>query len=93
MSDLWRRKDWIISAFRGNMSIPKAKEDFQMQEIYEGYQVCTYWNMKGMGFDFYVYGKDGSEAAHSSEPYFYEENALKAGTDAVKGLLENSAEN
>lgn len=64
-----------------------------MQEIYEGYRICTRWNMKGMGFDFHVYGKDGREVAHSKEPYFFEENALKAGKEAAKGLLENSAEN
>lgn len=64
-----------------------------MHEIYEGYRICTRWNMKEMGFDFHVYGKDGREAAHSGQPYFYEENALKAGRDAVKKLLKNSAEN
>lgn len=64
-----------------------------MHEIYEGYRICTRWNMKGMGFDFHVYGKDGRETAHSKEPYFYEENALKAGKDAVTELLKNSAEN
>lgn len=64
-----------------------------MHEIYEGYRICTRWNMNGMGFDFHVYGKDGREAAHSKEPYFYEENALKAGKVAVTELLKNSAEN
>lgn len=64
-----------------------------MQEIYEGYRICSRWNMKGMGFDFHVYGGDGEEAAHSKEPYFYEENALKAGKAAVRELLKNSAEN
>ena len=46
-----------------------------MREIYEGYRICTSWNMKGMGFDFHVYEGDGREAAHSKEPYFYEGNA------------------
>lgn len=91
--DLWRRMDWIISVFRGNMSILKAKEDFQMHEIYEEYRICICWNMKEMGFDFHVYGEDGREAAHSEQLYFYEENALKAGRNAVKKLLKNSAEN
>lgn len=64
-----------------------------MQEIYEGYWICTRWNMKGMGFDFHVYKEEGRETAHSEQPYFYEENALKAGKEAVKELLKNSAEN
>ena len=54
-----------------------------MTEKYKGYIISTGWNEKMMGFDFHVHDNNGTEAFSSGEPYFYEENAMKAAKEAV----------
>ena len=49
-----------------------------MKEIYNGYELSTAWDDEALGFGFSVHDKNGGEVSHSTDPYFYEENALAA---------------
>lgn len=64
-----------------------------MQEIYGGHMIRICWNQKEMGYDFYIYDVFNREIAHSEMPYFYEENALGAAKETVRGLLKNTGSN
>ena len=58
-----------------------------MKEIYNGYELQTEWDDVALGFGFSVHDKNGAEVSRSTDPYFYEENALTAARAAADALL------
>ena len=59
-----------------------------MKEIYNGYDLQTEWDDEALGYGFRIYGRDGAEVSKSTDPYFYEENALTAARAAADALPE-----
>ena len=59
-----------------------------MKEIYNGYELSTAWDDEALGFGFSVHDEKGTEVSHSTDPYFYEENALTAARAAADALPE-----
>ncbi|WP_347285893.1 hypothetical protein [uncultured Alistipes sp.] len=59
-----------------------------MKEIYNGYELQTEWDDEALGYGFRIYGRDGAEVSKSTDPYFYEENALTAARAAADALPE-----
>lgn len=59
-----------------------------MKEIYNGYDLQTEWDDEALGFGFSVHDKKGMEVSKSTDPYFYEENALTAARAAADALPE-----
>ena len=59
-----------------------------MKEIYNGYELQTEWDDEALGYGFRIYGRDGAEVSKSTDPYFYEENALTAARAAADVLPE-----
>lgn len=57
-----------------------------MKEIYNGYELNTEWDDEALGFGFSVHDKKGVEVSRSTDPYFYEENALTAARAAADAL-------
>ena len=57
-----------------------------MKEIYNGYELSTAWDDGALGFGFSVHDKKGMEVSKSTDPYFYEENALTAARAAADAL-------
>ena len=57
-----------------------------MKEIYNGYELQTEWDDEALGYGFRIYGRDGAEVSKSTDPYFYEENALTAARAAADAL-------
>ena len=57
-----------------------------MKEIYNGYELRTEWDDVALGFGFSVHDKNGAEVSRSTDPYFYEENALIAARAAADAL-------
>ena len=57
-----------------------------MKEIYNGYELQTEWDDEALGFGFSVHDKKGMEVSKSTDPYFYEENALTAARAAADAL-------
>ena len=54
-----------------------------MREDYNGYELRTAWDDGALGFGFSVHDKNGAEVSHSTDTYFYEENALIAARAAA----------
>ena len=59
-----------------------------MMEMYRGYELSTAWDDEALGYEFRVCDKSGREVSRSTDPYFYEENALKAAKEAADALTE-----
>ena len=59
-----------------------------MKEIYNGYELSTAWDDGALGFGFSVHDKNGAEVSRSTDPYFYEENALMAAREVTDALPE-----
>ena len=59
-----------------------------MKEIYNGYELQTEWDDVALGFGFSVHDKNGAEVSRSTDPYFYEKNALQGARDAADALPE-----
>ena len=57
-----------------------------MKEIYNGYDLQTEWDDEALGFGFSIHDKNGAEVSRSTDPYFYEENALIAARAAADAL-------
>ena len=57
-----------------------------MKEIYNRYELQTEWDDEALGYGFRIYGRDGAEVSKSTDPYFYEENALTAARAAADAL-------
>ena len=64
-----------------------------MKEIYNGYELSTAWDDGALGFGFSVHDKNGTEVSRSVDPYFYEENALKAAKKDVDEKTESGEKN
>ena len=59
-----------------------------MRENYNGYELQTEWDDEALGYGFRIFDKSGAEVSKSTDPYFYEENALtaaRAAADALSG--------
>lgn len=59
-----------------------------MRENYNGYELQTAWDDGALGYGFRIFDKGGAEVSRSTDPYFYEENALiaaRAAADALPG--------
>ena len=59
-----------------------------MKEIYNGYELSTAWDDGALGFGFSIHDKNGAEVSRSTDPYFYEENALLGALEAADTLPE-----
>ena len=59
-----------------------------MKENYNGYELRTEWDDEALGYGFRSFDKGGAEVSKSTDPYFYEENALQAARDAADALSE-----
>ena len=59
-----------------------------MKETYNGYELSTAWDDEALGFGFSVHDKKGMEVSKSTDPYFYEENALTAARAVADALPE-----
>ena len=57
-----------------------------MKKIYNGYELSTAWDDEALGFGFSVHDKKGMEVSKSTDPYFYEENALTEARAAADAL-------
>ena len=59
-----------------------------MKENYDGYELRTEWDDEALGYGFRIFDKGGAEVSKSTDPYFYEENALQAARNAADVLSE-----
>lgn len=59
-----------------------------MREDYNGYELRTAWVDEALGYGFRIFDKSGAEVSRSTDPYFYEENALMAAREAADALPE-----
>ena len=57
-----------------------------MRENYNGYELQTAWDDGALGYGFRIFDKGGAEVSRSTDPYFYEENALMAARVAADAL-------
>ncbi len=57
-----------------------------MRENYNGYELSTVWDDEALGFGFCIHDRNGAEVSHSTDSYFYEENALMAARKAADAL-------
>ena len=57
-----------------------------MRENYNGYELQTEWDDEALGYGFRIFDKSGAEVSKSTDPYFYEENALTAARDAADAI-------
>ncbi len=58
-----------------------------MKENYNGYELSTAWDDEALGYGFRIFDRSGAEVSKSTDPYFYEENALMAAREAADALL------
>ena len=59
-----------------------------MRENYNGYELQTAWDDEALGYGFRIFDKSGAEVSRSTDPYFYEENALLGALEAADALPE-----
>ena len=59
-----------------------------MREDYNGYELRTAWDDEALGYGFRIFDKSGAEVSRSTDPYFYEENALMAAREVTDALPE-----
>lgn len=57
-----------------------------MRENYNGYELSTAWDDGALGYGFRIFDKGGAEVSRSTDPYFYEENALIGAREAADAL-------
>ena len=57
-----------------------------MRENYNGYELSTEWDDGALGYGFRIFDKSGAEVSRSTDPYFYEENALLGAREAADAL-------
>lgn len=57
-----------------------------MKEDYNGYELRTAWDDGAHGYGFRIFDKGGAEVSRSTDPYFYEENALIGAREAADAL-------
>ena len=57
-----------------------------MRENYNGYELQTAWDDGALAYGFRIFDKIGAEVSRSTDPYFYEENALIGAREAADAL-------
>ena len=57
-----------------------------MKKTYNGYELQTEWDDEALGYGFRIFDKSGAEVSKSTDPYFYEENALLGALEAAEAL-------
>ena len=57
-----------------------------MRENYNGYELQTAWDDGALGYGFRIFDRNGTEVSRSTDPYFYEENALLGAREAADAL-------